>query len=132
MEEYYTLADLSSPLCSIVYNSPSKMSVRYGAVTVLVFVLTAPAWAQQGEKKEREPSDSIVFDFSFDYDPEELREHIMDKLQWKRIWGPFGIAGYHIAPAAESGPYRGPPTQFWSNGFGTSLWRDTVTGWPLQ
>ena len=56
----------------------------------------------------------------------------MDKLQWKRIWGPLGIAGYHIAPAAESGPYHGPPMRFWTNGWGTSLWRDTVTGWPLQ
>ena len=108
------------------------MRGRYGAVTVLILALAAPAWSQQSEKKERGPSDRIVFDFSFAYDPEELREHIMNKLQWKRIWGPIGIAGYHIAPAAESGPYRGPPMRFWSNGWGTSLWRDTVTGWPLQ
>ncbi len=110
------------------------MRGRYGAVTILVLVLAwaAPAWAHLSEKAANKPTDQIVFDFSFDYDPEELRDHIMNKLQWKRIWGPIGIAGYHIPPAAETGPYLGPPMQFWSNGWGTSLWRDTVTGWPLQ
>ena len=110
------------------------MLARYGAVSVLIVAIAAPAWSQEtkGEAKQREPSDRIVFDFSFDYDPEELREHIPDKLLWKRIWGPIGIAGYHIPPAAESGPYTGPPQRFWTNGWGTSLWRDPVTGWPLQ
>ena len=88
------------------------MRGRYGAVTVLILVMAAPAWSQQSEKKERGPRDRIVFDFSFDYDPEELRGHIMNKLQWKRIWGPFGIvdcvapqAGHQaVAPNRMGGP----------------------------
>ena len=65
-------------------------------------------------------------------DPEELREHIRDKIRFKRIWRSFGLAGYHVFPAFDSGPYEGPPLQIWSNGFATSLWRDPITGWPLQ
>ena len=103
----------------------------------LALWLASPALAQTGDKNhpddaESEPNDKIELDLSFDYDPEELREHIRDKIRFKRIWRSFGLAGYHVFPAYDSGPYEGPPLQIWSNGFATSLWRDPITGWPLQ
>lgn len=87
---------------------------------------------QSDEAGPRENSDRITFDFSFDYDPEELRANWAEKVRIKKIWGPIGIAGYHIFPAAESGPALGPPMRIWANGVGTSLWRNPVTGWPEQ
>jgi len=102
---------------------------------LLALLLTAHPTAAQGQgddETEKEPSDRLQFDFSFDYDPEELRESIHDRLRFKRIWGPIGVAGYHIFPSAQTGPWQGPPQRIWSNGFGTSLWRDAVTGWPTQ
>jgi hypothetical protein len=95
------------------------------------FAMTAAAQNRQ-QIEDDAKSTPVEMDLSFDYDPEELREHLPPRVQFKRIWGPIGIAGYHVPPAAEPGPYRGPPQTIWSNGFGTSLWRDPVTGWPLQ
>jgi hypothetical protein len=41
--------------------------------------------------------------------------------------------GFHLYPAWEPGPYQGPPARIWQPGWwGTTLWRDPVTGWPLQ
>ena len=105
---------------------------RLWLVALLVLAPLALAQEEDGGRKDDEPSDRLKLDFSFDYDPEELRESIEDKIRFKRIWGPFGLAGYHVFPAAETGPWLGPPQRIWSNGFGTSLWRDPVTGWPLQ
>ncbi len=69
---------------------------------VLVLTVAAVSLGQDSRnRKKGENGDRIEFDFSFDYDPAELRENISNKLRFKRIWGPFGIAGYHIFPAAE-------------------------------
>ena len=106
------------------------MQVRF-ALVVLTLALAVSSRAQDREVGE-DSKKSDRLDVSVDYDPAELRENILDKLRFKRIWGPMGIAGYHIYPAHESGPYRGPPQQIWTNGWATSLWRDPVTGWPLQ
>ena len=108
------------------------------ALALLVFGVSFSASAQEASEKddgtgreEEGERDKIKFDFSFDYDPEELREHWRELVRWKRIWGPIGVE-MHIFPAAEGGPYYGPPTRIWTNGVGTSLWRDPVTGWALQ
>ena len=110
----------------------TRMWARF-VLFVLVLTLAAVSLGRDSRnRKKGENGDRIEFDFSFDYDPAELRENISNKLRFKRIWGPFGIAGYDIFPAAESGPYQGPPQRIWSNGFATSLWQDPVNGWPLQ
>ncbi len=44
----------------------------------------------------------------------------------------FSVGDVHVFPSRESGPYLGPPLRIWGNGFGTSLWREPVTGWALQ
>jgi hypothetical protein len=44
--------------------------------------------------------------------------------------GPITVGAFHVFPAQEPGPYIGPLTRIWGLGFGTSLWRDPVTGWP--
>lgn len=112
------------------------MGMTGASVLTAVVLLALPAAAQRQSDEETaddtEKSDRIQFDFSFDYDPAELREHWDEKIRVKRIWGPIGVAGYHIFPAAESGPWARPPTRIWTNGFGTSLWRDPITGWPEQ
>ncbi|HEX9724134.1 MAG TPA: hypothetical protein VGC53_07605, partial [Vicinamibacteria bacterium] len=44
--------------------------------------------------------------------------------------GPFELGAFHVFPAQEPGPYLGPPPKIWGLGFGTSLWRNPVAGWP--
>jgi hypothetical protein len=44
--------------------------------------------------------------------------------------GPFELGAFHVFPAQEPGPHLGPPTRIWGLGFGTSLWRNSVAGWP--
>lgn len=100
------------------------------ALSVALLLLASAARAQDDEKPR--PDDRIKFDFSFDYDPEELRETIDERIRWKRIVGPLGVAGYHVFPAQRTGANLGPPREIWTNGWGTSMWRDPVTGWPLQ
>ncbi len=104
-------------------------ALLFALAVVVPITSTAQDREQAGSEAD---SDRIEMDLSFDYDPEELREHLPPRVHFKRIWGPIGIAGFHVPPAAEPGPYRGPPKTIWSNGFGTSMWRDPVTGWPLQ
>ena len=79
----------------------ARMWARF-VLFVLVLTVAAVSLGQDSRnRKKGENGDRIEFDFSFDYDPAELRENISNKLRFKRIWGPFGIAGYHIFPAAE-------------------------------
>ena len=90
----------------------------------------------QGEAQQASAEDSsrektrIDFDFSDQY--KMISEDLERSLRWKHVFKIFGIAEVHIYPGRESGPYLGPPLHIWGNGFGTSLWRDPVTGWPLQ
>jgi hypothetical protein len=56
----------------------------------------------------------------------------LDKRWRKKLFGTFGIAEAHVFPGRETGPYLGPPIRIWGNGWGTSMWRDPVTGWPIQ
>lgn len=86
----------------------------------------------RGNAAERKHKTPPWADFSYRYDPRDLYKEILDQNQWRRLWGPVGIGEFHIFPAQLAGPYRGPPLQIWGHGFGTSLWRDPVTGWPLM
>jgi hypothetical protein len=72
----------------------------------------------------------IVIDFSDEY--EHLSEDLEKNLRWKKLFGKFGIAEVQIFPARETGPYLGPPMRIWGNGWGTSMWRDPITGWAIQ
>jgi hypothetical protein len=83
-----------------------------------------PATERPPEKKQ------IDLDFSDQY--KMLSEDLEKSLRWKRLFSIFGISEVHIYPGRESGPYLGPPLHIWGNGFSTSMWRDPVTGWPLQ
>lgn len=44
--------------------------------------------------------------------------------------GPFRLAAFHVFPTQRPGPYLGSPMKLWGSGFGTTLWRNAVTGWP--
>lgn len=97
-----------------------------------VWTLASPAFprgqeAASGEKKE---SKKIEIDFSAGYDT--LSEDLEKSLRWRNLFKIFGVSEVHVFPSRESGPYPGPPLRIWGNGWGTSLWRDPVTGWPLQ
>jgi len=71
-------------------------------------------------------------DFSYRYDPRDLYEEFLRNNTWRRIWGPIGIGEFHIFPARQTGENFGPPLRIWGHGFGTSLWRDPITGHPLM
>lgn len=88
------------------------------------------AWGQDSES-DRDRGEERR-DFSHAHDPRELHEDAEKAFRRKRLLGPVGIGEFHIFPARETGPYPGPPLRIWGNGFGTSLWRDPVTGWPLH
>jgi hypothetical protein len=97
----------------------------------LLFLALLQGQAQDTESEKRpEQTKRIDLDFSDQY--KMLSEDLERSLRWKHLFRVFGIAEVHIYPARESGPYLGPPLHIWGNGFGTSLWRDPVTGWPLQ
>lgn len=103
-----------------------------GSFVLAALILAASSAVAAQDAPESHDNDRIEFDLSFDYDPEELREDIRKKLRWRRLWGPVGIGPYHVFPAHENRPNEGPPRRIWTNGWGTSMWRDPVTGWPLQ
>jgi hypothetical protein len=91
---------------------------------------SAAVRAQETPPRAPEDKKEVTFDFSEGYrswseDQEKAR-------RWKNLFRRFGIAQVHIFPSRMSGPNLGPPLSIWGNGWGTSLWRDPVTGWPLQ
>jgi hypothetical protein len=100
--------------------------------SLLVLTFTPGLLGDDKPKEKKKTQQKIKFDFSYDYDPQELHQYWRDLVRWKRIKGVIGVGSYHIFPARESGPYRAPPLTIWGQGFGTSLWRDPVTGWPIQ
>jgi len=89
------------------------------------------ASAQQSESEEKKKSIRDYFDL-YTYDPDELHEFWQEAERRKPLSGPFGLGGYYLPPNREPGPYYGPPLQIWGRGFGTSLWRNPITGWPIQ
>jgi hypothetical protein len=96
-----------------------------GAAFLLVLLLQEPPLEEGPSEKKR-----IDLDFSDQY--KMLSDDLEKTLRWKKLFGIFGVSEVHIFPGHESGPYLGPPLRIWGNGFSTSLWRDPVTGWPLQ
>ena len=102
------------------------------AVCLAITLLAFTAWGQHRESVPETDGDETRLDLSFPHDPRELQEEAEKALRWKRILGPVGIGEFHVFPAREPGPYGSPPLRIWGTGFGTSLWRDPVTGWPLQ
>ena len=86
----------------------------------------------QSPPAEDRPSEKKQIDVNFSDQYKMLSEDLEKSLRWKHLFRIFGIAEVHIYPARESGPYLGPPLHIWGNGFSTSMWRDPVTGWPLQ
>jgi hypothetical protein len=115
----------------------SSIEMRTGAALVVVLLLgsASSAFAQESEtekkpREENEKKEAISFDFSAGY--EAFSRDRDEALRFKNLFKRFGLAEFHVFPGWEVGPYLGPPARIWSNGFGTSLWRDPVTGWPLQ
>ena len=98
----------------------------------LVFPLLAGAQENETPTDRDRSRDEVAFDFAFEHDPRELYQRAVDKIRWRRIVGPVGIGRFHIFPAQETGPNLGPAKRIWGDGFGTSLWRDPITGWPIQ
>jgi hypothetical protein len=96
------------------------------SVALLLFLLFQEPRAEESASEEKR----IDLDFSDQY--KMLSNDLEKSLRWKKLFGIFGIAQVHIYPGRESGPNLGPPLRIWGNGFGASLWRDPVTGWPLQ
>ena len=100
--------------------------------SILVAFLAPGLVAQEKSKEKKEPPKKLNFDFRFDYDPRELHEYSQDYNRWKKIKGIFGVGSYHIPVGHVHIPYKSPPLTIWGQGFGTSLWRDPVTGWPTM
>jgi hypothetical protein len=100
-------------------------------IALLALAAPPPTGAQQDEPKEDKKSIKDYFDL-YTYDPDELHAIWQAAEQWKQLIGPIGLGGYYIPPSQEPGPYYGPPLQIWGRGFGTSLWRNPITGWPIQ
>jgi hypothetical protein len=49
----------------------------------------------------------------------------------RRIAGPVYLAGFHVPAVRDCGSFQGPLSRIFGVGFGASLWRDWVTGFPL-
>jgi hypothetical protein len=101
-------------------------------LAVLAFAVSHPARAQQEEVKEEKKKSIKDYLDVYYHDPAELDELWQEAERRKPLTGPFGLGGYYIPPSQEPGPYSGPPLQIWGRGFGTSLWRNPITGWPIQ
>jgi hypothetical protein len=101
---------------------------------------TAPSVLAQQTETSREAAEARPLPdprdpaaVGFQYDPRELYpEGSGAHPTWKRILGPVGVGGFHVFPGRVAGPNNGPPRTIWGQGIGTSLWRDPITGWPLQ
>jgi len=102
------------------------------AMTAAGLFLLALLHGQSQETTEASPAEKKQIDLNFSDQYKMLSEDLEKSLRWKKLFGIFGISETHIFPGWESGPYVGPPLRIWGNGFATSLWRDPVTGWPLQ
>jgi hypothetical protein len=95
------------------------------ASLIFLALLQEPTGDERADQKKQ-----IDLDFSDQY--KLLSEDLEKWRRLRKLFGIFGLAEMHIYPGRESGRNLGPPLRIWGNGFGTSLWRDPVTGWPLQ
>lgn len=110
------------------------MLKRTGSVVIALLWLSGTAFAsEQATEKGGENEKSLKqFLHVYNYDPLELHEIWRQSEQRKHLAGPLWLGGYYIPPSQQPGPNVGPPLQIWGRGFGTSLWRDPVTGWPIR
>jgi hypothetical protein len=102
------------------------MTAAIGLLLAALLRTQEPAAADPPAEQKKQ----IDLDFSDQY--KALSEDLERSLRWKKLFGIFGVAEVHVFPGRESGPYLGPPLTLWGHGFGASLWRDPVTGWPIQ
>ena len=91
----------------------------------------SPTTSAQEEKPEQKKTIKDYLDVYY-HDSAELDELWMEAERRRRLRGPIGYRGYYTPVGLEPGPYYGPPLQIWGRGSGTSLWRNPITGWPLQ
>ncbi|HEX9723953.1 MAG TPA: hypothetical protein VGC53_06685 [Vicinamibacteria bacterium] len=104
----------------------------FALIAILTFVVSHPATAQQDEAKEEGKKSIKDYLDVYYHDPAELGKLWQEAERSKPLIGPLGLGGYYIPPSQEPGSYYGPPLQIWGRGFGTSLWRNPITGWPIQ
>lgn len=102
------------------------------AMTGAGLLLLALLQGQTQETTEDRPAEKKQIDLNFSDQYKMLSEDLEKSLRWKKLFGIFGLSEVHVYPGWEPGPYLGPPLRIWGNGFATSMWRDPVTGWPLQ
>jgi hypothetical protein len=95
------------------------------AVGLILLALLQEPTANEPAAEDKQ----IDLDFSDQY--KLLSEDLEKWRRLRKLFGIFGIAEMHVYPGRESGPNLGPPLRIWGNGFGTSLWRDPVTGWGI-
>ncbi len=99
---------------------------------VVLLCLSPLALAQEKEQQKQDSGEKkkLKLDMSYKYDPFELHAYSRKFPQPKQLKGPIRLGEYYLAPAQDSGP--GPPLRLYGTGFGTSLWRDPVTGRPIM
>ncbi len=101
-------------------------------IALLALAASQPTSAQQDEQKEESKKSIKDYFDLYTHDSRELHAIWQKVEQRKQLIGPVGFGGYYIPPSQQPGPYYGPPLQIWGRGFGTSLWRNPITGWPIQ
>lgn len=101
-------------------------------MTAAGLLLLALLQGQTQEPAAERPAEKKRIDLNFSDQYKMLSQDLEKSLRFKKLFGIFGITEMHVYPSLESGPYLGPPLHIWGNGFATSMWRDPVTGWPLQ
>ena len=100
-------------------------------VAIALFWLSGTALtSDQTTEKNGEKKSLKQFLHVYNYDPGELHGIWQESERRKHLAGPFWLGGYYIPPSQQPGP--GSSLQIWGRGFGTSLWRDPVTGWPIR
>ena len=105
---------------------------RSFVIGLVILAFLAPGLSAKDNKKSKRDTKKVTFDLNYEYDPRELHEYSNELKRWKRIKGMLYLGTYHVPPGSVSGRNLGPPRYIWTNGFGTSLWRDPVTGWPIM
>ena len=105
-----------------------------GTALVAIAVLSLAGYAMPSSQAENGKKKKSLKQYLhiYTHDPRELHEIWRRSQEREHLGGPFWLGGYYIPPSQQPGPNLGPPLQIWGRGFGTSLWRDPVTGWPLR
>ena len=111
------------------------MMTKRLALLLLGFLALAPSPIKgaQDPKDAKEEARTSIKDFEIQsHASRELRDIWQEAERRKQLIGPIGFRGYSIPAGQEPGPYPGPPLQIWGRGSASSLWRNPITGWPIQ